>query len=459
MDDRALTTLARQIEGGILRPDDDGYDLTRAVWNDRFNPRPDAIASCTGPADVQAAVAAATETGTPITVKGNGHSYAGESARTGGLLIDLKPMAEVMVDPESRTARVGPGATWGQFDAAAQAHGLATTGGTVSTVGVSGVSLGGGEGWLGRAHGMTIDNLIAADLVTASGELARASETDNPDLFWALRGGGGNFGIVTSFEFALHEVGPELLAGQVMYPGDEATRVLRAYRDYFATASEQATGFAFFLRIPPIPAFPAELHGALVLDLVLCYVGPIVDGEAALAPLRNLGPVIADTVGPVPYLGLQQAFDAGVAPGNRWYTRGQYLNGLTDGAIDTLVGGLEPFPGEFTLVYLGPGGGATSRVAPDATAFPHRDAPFGMHIWPGWVDPSSDDAIMGWARQLHEAMTPYGTGGVYVNLLGEDEAARVPAAYGSNYERLRDIKRIWDPMNIFRANHNIPPAG
>ena len=453
------TTLANRVTGEVLRPGEPGYDDARAVWNGRFESRPDVIVRAVSAADVQATVRLAAETGAPLTVKGNGHSYAGVSASAGGVLLDLQRMSSVSVDAAGGTATAEPGATWAMFDAATQAHGLATTGGTVSTVGVSGLSLGGGEGWLQRVHGMTIDNLRAVDVVTADGELTRASAEINPDLFWALRGGGGNFGVATKLEYALHRVGPELLAGQVIYPGARAAALLRTYRDFFATAPAEATGYAFFLRIPPIDAFPAELHGALVLDLVLAYVGPVAEGEVALAPLRNLGDPIADTIGPTPYVGLQQAFDAGVAPGQRWYTRGHYLDDLSDAAIDTLVAGVEPFPGDFTLVYVGPGGGAAGRVAPDATAFPHRGAGFGLHIWPGWMDPASDAAVMAWARSLHSAMAPHANGGVYVNLLAEDEPDRVPAAYGDNWNRLKRIKADWDPHNLFRQNHNIPPAG
>ncbi len=364
MDSGTVGALVSQIAGEVLQPGDAGYDAARAVWNARFDRRPDLIIRCAQAADVQVAINFASQAGMTLAVKGNGHSYAGKSSSEGGLLIDLKLMNGVTIDAGARTARVGPGATWGEFDAAAQAHGLATSGGTVSTVGVAGVTLGGGEGWLARKHGLTIDNLIGAEVVTAAGDVVRASAEENPDLFWALRGGGGNFGVVTSFEYALHDVGPDLLAGQVIYPGERAAELLRAYRDFSATAPAEAMGYAFFLRIPPIPAFPEALHGTLVLDLVLCYVGPADEGEAALAPLRNLGNPIADTVAVVPYLALQQAFDAGVATGNRWYSRGHYLDTLTDAAIDALVAGLEPFPGEFTLVYLGPGGGAIGPLTP-----------------------------------------------------------------------------------------------
>lgn len=456
--DRSTSALDHLVSGAVLRPDSPGYNAARAVWNGRFESRPEAIVRAGSTDDVAAVVDFARSTGSVLTVKGNGHSYAGASAAERGILLDLRPMAAITVDAEARTASVQPGATWGEFDAVTQAHGLATTGGTVSSVGVSGLSLGGGEGWLQRVHGLTIDNLRAVEIVTATGNVVSTTVDQDEDLFWAIRGGGGNFGIATRLEFGLHEVGPEVFAGQVLYPGVRAAAVLRAYRDYFMTAPAKATGYAFFLRIPPIDAFPAALHGQLVIDLVLCYVGDVGEGEPALAPLRGLGDRIADTVAAVPYLGLQQAFDAGVAPGNRWYTRGDSFDELTDAAIDALVAGLEPFPGEFTLVYLGPGGGAVAQLPPDATAYPHRTAAFSVHIWPGWVDAAADTSIMGWARDLHAGLQPYTNGGVYVNLLAEDEADRVPAAYGPNYERLTRLKARWDPDNFFHPIHNIPPA-
>jgi len=451
----SVTALAEQVAGDVLRPDDDGYDAARTVWNARFDRWPELIVRCAKTSDVQAAVEFARDMRMPLTVKGNGHSYAGNSTCDGGLLIDLKPMSTISIDAGARRAVVQAGATWGEFDAAAQAFGLAASGGTVSTVGISGLTLGGGEGWLTRKHGLACDNLIAADVVTASGDCIQASADTNPDLFWAIRGGGGNFGVVTRFEYALHEVGPELLAGQVIYDSRRLPELLRFYRDYFADAPDEVMGYFFCFRIPPIPAFPENLHGELVVDFVLCYCGDIADGETALAPFRSLGDPIVDTVAPMSYLALQQSFDAGMGSGNRWYTRGHKFDALSDDAIDAFASKLEPFPGEFTTAYIGADGGASGRVAGDATAFPHRSSRFEMHVFPGWVSHEDDDRIMGWARGLHAALAPFANGGVYLNLLADDEAARVPKAFGANYERLADIKRKWDPENLFRSNHNI----
>lgn len=450
--------LASRVSGSVLTHDDDGYDEARTTWNARFESRPDIIVRCASVGDVQAAVRFARDHGLALTVKSGGHDYAGNSAARGGLLVDLSGMKSVEVDPGSKQARVAAGVTWGEFDAAAQGHGLATTGGTVSTVGVAGFTLGGGEGWLTRKHGIAADNLIGAEVVTADGQVARASARENPDLFWGLRGGGGNFGIVTSFEYALHRVGPEVVAGQVIYPADRAHELLRFYRDHFTDAPDELQCFPFLLRIPPVAPFPEARHGQLALDFVLAYAGPVADGEAALAPFRELGDPILDAVGPQPYLTLQQSFDAGLAKGNRWYSRAHYFDALSNEAIDTLLGHLEPFPGAFTVVYFGAGGGAVSRVDPADTAFPHRGAAHGLHVFPGWVDPAEDDAIMSWARALHGAMAQYANGSVYVNLLAEDEPARIRAAYGDNYDRLVRLKKRWDPDNLFRRNHNIEPG-
>lgn len=445
------------IEGRVLRPDDPGYDESRTVWNARFESRPDLIVRVAGPRDVASALDYARARGLAVGVKSGGHDYAGNSACDGGLLIDLGDLRRIEVDPAARRAVVGAGATWGEFDAAVAPHGLATTAGTVSTVGVAGFTLGGGEGWLGRKHGLACDNLVSAEVVTAAGSLVNASATENEDLFWALRGGSGNFGVVTSFELALHPLDHAVLAGQVIYPFDRAVEMLRLYRDFFRDAPDEVACFPFFYRVPPIELFPAEWHGQIVVAFVLAYLGPVVDGERRLAVFREQGDPILDGVFPQPWVELQKSFDAGMAKGFRWYSRAHYFDELSDDAIDDLVGALGPFPGDFTSVYIGPGGGAVGRIAPDATAYPHRGAAHGLHIFPGWIDPELDDEVMAWARGVSDAVTPHTNGGVYVNLLGEDERDRVPAAYGANYERLREVKRRWDPENIFRKNHNIPP--
>lgn len=442
-----------------LRPGDAGYDDARTVWNGRFDSRPDLIRRATAPSDVADALRSARAEGIPITVKSGGHDYAGHSACAGGLLIDLSQMDSISVDAAARRARAGAGVRWGAFDEATQAHGLATPGGTVSTVGVAGFTLGGGEGWLSRRFGLACDNLVGAEVVTADGQVIRADENENADLFWALRGGGGNFGIVTSFEYRLHPLDHDVLSGQLVYRAERAAELLRFYRDRFHDAPDEAVCFPFFYRVPPVEPFPEDWHGEVVLAFVPAFMGPVERGEAWLAPFRGLAEPALDWLAPQPYLALQRSFDAGMGiAGNRWYTRAHYLDELTDAAIDALVGAIDPLPGDFTTVYLGPGGGAVGRKAADATAYPHRAAAFGLHVFPGWTDPASDDEIMTWARAVSDAIAPHASGGVYVNLLGEDEPDRVRDAYGPNHERLVALKRRWDPDNLFRRNHNISPG-
>jgi FAD/FMN-containing dehydrogenase len=458
MDSSLSGPLADAISGEVLAPGDARYDEIRAVWNGRFDRRPELIACCTSADDVAAAVRFARSHSLAISVKAGGHDYAGNTVGDGGLLIDVGSMRSVHVDPVTRRATVEAGATWRDVDEATQAHGLATPGGTVSNVGVAGFTLGGGAGWLTPKHGLAVDNLLVAEVVTADGSIVRASEEENSDLLWALRGGGGNFGIVTRFEYALHDVGPEVYAGQVMYPVERAGELLRSFRDDMRQAPENLAAFFFFLRIPPLEFFPEAHHGRVAVDFVLTWLGPVEEGEAALAPFRAHGDPIFDMAGAQPYVALQQSFDAGMSgKGNRWYSRFHYLDELSDSAIDAIVEGLEPFPGEFTTVYLAREAGAVSRVDPSATAFPHRDAAFSIHVFPGWIDAQADDEVMGWARGLSDTVATYANDGVYVNMLADDEVARVRHAYGANFERLQTVKAKWDPENVFRMNHNIVP--
>lgn len=453
-----VDALVNLLDGVVLRPGDDGFDEARSVWNARFDRKPDLIARCVNTQDVVAAVDFARKQRLPISVKGGGHDYAGNSVGEGGVLIDLSPMNDVAVDPEARRASVGAGATWAEVDAATQVHGLVTPGGTVSSVGVAGFSLGGGGGWLTRRFGMAVDNLLAAEVVTADGDVVLASSEENPDLFWGLRGGGGNFGIVTRFEYRLHEFGPEILAGQVLYPLDRAGELLRWYRDYMKDAPDEVGVFTFFIRIPPLPIFPSEAHGKVVLDFVVAYAGPVEEGAAHLQPFRDRGGAIMDTVASVPYVSHQKAFDEGMGKGNRWYSRYLQLSEVPDEFIDTLLGNLDPFPGPFTAVYLGAQGGRPGRVPADATAFLHRGLADALHIFPGWSDSKEDEEIMAWAQGLYEKLAPFAEGGVYVNMLAEDEEGRIRAAYREHYPRLQALKKKWDPDNVFRRNHNIRPS-
>ncbi len=457
MTDIRIDELREAVSGEVVRPGDEGYDEARSVWNVRFDRRPKVIVRCRDAADVQAAVKFARQEGLEISVKGGGHAYAANTVGEGGLLIDLSPMREIAVDAEAKTARVGAGVKWGEFHAATEEHGLAPVGGTVSTVGVAGFTLGGGSGYLSRKYGMGVDNLLSAEVVTADGELVTASESENPDLFWALRGGGGNFGVVTSFEFQLHGVGPEVLTGQIVYRFEDAAVGLRKYREFMEKAPDEVGCYAFILRIPPIPEFPEEFHGQLALDLVVFHPDPAA-GEAFRELLDFGDPILAFTM-PQALTALLQAFDAGLPAGQRYESGSHDLRTLSDEAIDTFLSQIGSMPGEFTMAYIGAGGAAIARVDPAATAFPHRDAPYGYHVLAGWMDPAQDAEVTDWVSRFQQAMTPYATGGVYVNLLGTEEQQRVPAAYGTNYQRLVEIKEKWDPDNVFRMNHNIQPNG
>lgn len=455
--DDVRARLQEKVSGEVLRPGDGGWEEAVKTWNGRFTSRPDLVVRCYATQDVEAAVEMSRSEVLPLTVKSGGHDYAGNSAADGGLLLDLSPMASVAVHADERRVVVGPGATWRDVDAATQAEGLATPGGTVSHVGVPGFVLGGGQGWLSRSHGMAADNLLAAEVVTAEGQRVRADAEENPDLYWALRGGGGNFGVLTSLELDLHEVGPEVTSGQVMYPAARGRELLAFFRDYFAENPPGVGCFPFFLRIPPIPDFPEAMHGEVVLDFVLFHPETGAAADEALAPFREQGDPLLDMVGPTRYVDLQQTFDGGMAPGFRWYSRSHHFGELSDDAIDALVSGLDPFPGPFTTVYLGVENGAVAEVAEDATAYPHRSGGFSLHIFPGWIEPEEDEQTMRWARTLYGATSRHGNGRVYVNLLGEDEDERLEEAYRGNLARLRRIKAEWDPENLFRRNHNIRP--
>ncbi|MDX1658854.1 MAG: FAD-binding oxidoreductase [Nitriliruptorales bacterium] len=447
--------LAGQISGAVLEPGDDGYDEARHTWNGRFDRRPDVIARCADADDVSAAVSWAVENGVRISVKGGGHSYAGNTVADEGLLIDLGAMNEVQVDPGARTAQAGAGATWRELDAATQEHGLATTGVTASSAGIAGSTLGGGSGYLSRAYGHALDNVLAVDLVTATGEQVRASEDENPELFWAVRGAGANFGVVTRFEFQLHEVGPQVLAGQIIYPFDDAAEHLRSFRTFIDDAPDGFQCFPFTFRIPPIEDFPEELHGDPVLDFVVFHEDP--EAVEVVAPLRDLGDPILDAVAPAPYTAVQQAFDANLPADQRYYSKAHDLSALSDGAIDTFTDWVPRMQGPFTIAYLEPRGGQAGRIDNGATAAGGRDAAYSFHVLAGWAEEDNDAEVMGWARDFHAAMAPYSTGGVYVNLIADDEPDRVPSAF-SDVDRLRQLKAEWDPDNVFRSNHNIAPA-
>ncbi|WP_414472142.1 FAD-binding oxidoreductase [Microvirga sp. M2] len=454
----ALLTLKGGLRGSALVKDEDGYDMARSIWNGMVDRSPGLIVRCHGAADVMRSVDFARERDLVVAVRGGGHNIAGNAVCEGGLMIDLSPMNSVRVDPAIRRAWVGPGATLGDVDRETQAFGLAVPTGINSTTGISGLTLGGGFGWLTRKYGLTIDSLVSADVVTADGRLLRASAEENPDLFWAIRGGGGNFGIVTSFEFNLHPVGPEVLSGLVVHPFDRAGEMLRSYREAVSDAPEELTCWVVMRRAPPLPFLPAEWHGREVLIFAMCYAGDLSEGERVTQKLRSLGNPIADVVGPHRFVDWQSAFDPLLTTGARNYWKSHDFETLQDGALDLITQAVRDLPGNECELFIAHVGGAMSRVAPDATAYPQRTAHFVMNVHTRWRENKDDNACIAWARSLFRATEPFATGSAYVNFMPDDEADRIEKVYGANYPRLAKIKGRYDPRNMFRMNQNIRPA-
>jgi FAD/FMN-containing dehydrogenase len=453
-----LDSLRGSLRGSVCLPGETGYDEARTLWNAMIDRRPGVVVRCAGAADVARAVRFARDHSLLLAVRGGGRNIAGSAVCDGGLLIDLSPMKSVQVDREKRTARAEPGVTLHEFDEATQACGLATPLGINSTTGLAGLTLGGGFGWLSRKHGLTVDNLLAADVVTADGEVRRASASEHADLFWAIRGGGGNFGVATSFEFRLHSVGPEVLSGLIVHPFSEAKPVLDGYRRFIAQAPEELTVWVVLRKAPPLPFLPEEWHGKEVVVLALCYAGDMAAGERAAAPLRALGRPIADVVGPHPYAGWQQAFDPLLTPGARNYWKSHDFAEISDAAVNAMIdyGGKLPTPE--CEIFIAQLGGAVNRVARDATAYPHRDVGFVLNVHTRWQESGQDAECIKWAREFFDATAPHATGGVYVNFMSQDETERTKGAYGANYDRLAAIKAKYDPGNLFRMNQNIRPA-
>ena len=452
-----LTALRPQLRGCLCLQDEAGYDEARTIWNAMIDRRPGAVVRCGGASDVMRAVRLARDNGLLVAVRGGGHNISGNAVCEGGLLIDLSPMRSVRVDPKKRTARVEPGVTLGEFDKEAQAFGLATPLGINSTTGVAGLTLGGGFGWLSRKFGFTVDNLISADVVTADGELVQASAAENPDLFWAIRGGGGNFGVVTSFEFKLHPVGPDVVSGLIVHPFGRARELLAGYREVAAAAPDELTVWVVLRKAPPLPFLPAEVHGKEVLVFAVCYTGEPANAEKALAPLRALGEPIADVIGVQPYAAWQTAFDPLLTPGAFNYWKSHNFTALSDGLLDTLVDYVGTLPTAECEIFIAQVGGASNRIGADATAYPHRDANFVMNVHTRWRDRGDEQTAIKWAREFFAATAPHATGGVYVNFMPEDETERVPGAYGANYARLAALKAKYDPGNLFRLNQNVQP--
>lgn len=445
-------------QGTVILAGDAGYDSARQVWNAMIDKHPAAIVRCATTQDVVRAVDFARQQGLALAVRGGGHNIAGSALCEDGIVIDLSPMKAVQVNAAGRYAIVEGGATLADVDAATQAHALAVPLGINSTTGVAGLTLGGGFGWLSRQYGMSVDSLRSAEVVTAAGEVVRASSAEHPDLFWALCGGGGNFGVVTRFGFELHPVGPEVLAGLIVYPLAQARSVLQQYRDFIANAPDELSVWAVLRQAPPLPFLPDQVHGQPVIVLALLYTGEPAQGEQLTAPLHALGTPAGAHVGLMPYVAWQKAFDPLLAPGARNYWKSHNFSALDDGLFDAVLEAIKTLPSAQCEIFFGALGGATTRPAPDATAYPHRDARFVMNVHGRWDDAADDARCIRWARDFFKASAPFASGGVYVNFLTADEADRVRSAYGQNYERLAQVKRQYDPANLFCTNQNIAPA-
>jgi FAD/FMN-containing dehydrogenase len=446
------------VQGEIILPGDTGYDDAARIWNGVHDDlRPALIVRCASVADVIAAVGFARSRGLTIAVRGGGHSVAGFSTTDGGIVIDLARMNDVQVDVAARRASAGPGALWADVDRATLAHGLATTGGLVSTTGVAGFTLGGGLGWTMRSFGLACDNLIEADVVTADGRLVHASETEHPELLWGLRGGGGNFGIVTRFELALHPIGAEIYAGPIFYPAQEAFDLLRVFREWSENAPDEITALVNLTSAPPLPVIPEEWHGKKVAAVIAASTGPIDQGEELVHQIREVAEPLTDLLGPMPYQGLQTLLDPLWPKGLHAYFKATNLARLDDELIDRLCKVHQAAPGPQCEIHVQQMGGAVGRIADGATAFPERSMPFVLNAVTGWHEPSAASAHTEWARSVVEAADKASTGRAYVNFLGDGDAAR--SAYGeTTYSRLVSLKNEYDPTNVFRLNHNVEPA-
>jgi hypothetical protein len=446
-DQQIIRDFKEKLTGDLLQPGDNGYDDARKVWNGMIDRQPALIVRCKNSDDVIHAVNLARKEKLLLSVKGGGHNITGNAVCDNGLMIDLSQMKAIKVNPQLQTADVETGATWGEFDAATKQHGLATTGGVVSTTGVAGLTLGGGVGWLVRKHGLSCDNLIGAEIVTAEGTLLKANANENKELFWGIRGGGGNFGIVTSMQFRLHPV-LTVLGGMIIYPRDKAKEVIQFYREFMKTAPEELTMYTGLMTSP---------DGIPVVAMIGCYAGDLQRGEAVLKPLRGFGSPVADMMGPVPYSTMQTMLDAAAPYGNRYYWKSTFLKELSDESIDTMITHAAAVPSPFSIILLEYYGGASNREPEGGTAYPHRQAEFDLVVMSNWINKEEDETNINWARSIWEAMQPFSSHKVYVNVLGVEGEERIKEAYGSSYPRLVALKSKYDPNNLFRLNQNIKP--
>jgi FAD/FMN-containing dehydrogenase len=457
MKNEVVDAFKATLRGPVLQPGEPGYDDARAVWNAMIDRRPALIARCAGTADVVTAVNFARENGLALAVRGGGHNIAGSAVCADGLVIDLSGMRDVHVDPRARLAWVAGGALLSDVDHETQSCGLAVPLGINSTTGAAGLTLGGGFGWLSRMYGLAVDNLVGAEVVTADGKRHWASAQDEPDLFWAIRGGGGNFGVVTLFQFALHPVGPEVTAGLVVFPATQGREVMRRYRDLVDTLPDQVSVWAVLRKAPPLPFLAPEVHGTDIIALAL-FSPQAPDAVAPiLEKVRGFGQVVGEHVGAMPYTAWQKAFDPLLAPGARNYWKSHNFTRLSDEAIDVVLRYAGTVPTPQCEIFLGLIGGKANTLPPGATAYPHRNVLFAMNVHGRWTEAADDDKVVLWAREFFAAAAAHAAGSVYINFLTQDESARIHEAYGPNYQRLLDIKQRYDPDNLFRFNHNIRP--
>lgn len=444
--------------GKVILPDEAGYDEVRQIWNAMIDRRPALIARCMSAEDVVQAIEFGRTQDLLISIRGGGHNIAGNAVCDDGLMIDLSLMKEVLVDLNTHRASVEPGCTLNDFDEAAQAHGLATPLGINSTTGVAGLTLGGGFGWLSRKYGMTIDNLLSAEVVTADGRQLHASESENADLFWGLRGGGGNFGVVTRFEFQLHPVGPNVLSGLIVFPFAEAKQVISQFARFTETMPDELNVWMVTRQAPPLPFLPEDVHGKEMVALALCYVGDPDEGERLIEPLRGFGTVLGEHIGVQPYVAWQQAFDPLLVKGARNYWKSHNFSQLNDGVIDAIIEYAARLPSPQCEIFIGTIGGQTARVAPDAMAYANRDANYVMNVHGRWETAAEDERCIAWAREFFAKSQPFASNGAYINFLTHDETDRIAFAYGATWDRLVELKNKYDSTNLFRMNQNIRPV-
>ena len=453
----SIVSLKKKIKGNVIMPEDREYNETRQIWNAMIDRKPAVIIQCKDANDAVMALRYAKESDLDLSIRGAGHNIAGNSLCDNGLLIDFSTMKNVRVDAGKKKAYIEPGATLGDVDQACQTYGLAFPVGINSTTGIAGLTLGGGFGWLSRKYGMTIDSLASVDVVTAEGEKLHASNTENADLFWAVRGGGGNFGIVTQFEFNLNYIGTEVFAGLTVFPFAQAKQVLHKYREYILSTPAEFNSWVVMRKAPPLPFLPESVHGTEVVVMATCYFGDSESGEKLVAPIRAFGDPVGEHLGMVPYVGWQQAFDPLLTPGFRNYWKSHNFTRLDDGLFDAMIEYTGKLPSPHCEIFIGVVGGKMNEVPADATAYSARDMKFVMNVHGRWETQDEDEKCISWSRNFFKASAPFASGGAYVNFMTEEENDRIKAAYGVNYERLTKLKAKYDPHNTFHMNQNIKP--